>query len=321
MHGDPMAARVSDPRAFGKVAVLLGGWSAEREVSLKSGAAVLAALRRGGIDAHGIDVGADVLRVLASGGFDRAFIVLHGRGGEDGVIQGALETLGLPYTGSGVLGSAIGMDKLRSKQLWLGAGLPTPDYHLLRTEADLVTAERLGFPLMVKPSTEGSSIGATKVANAAELLAAWTDAVRFGPDVLAERWVQGREYTAAILGRQVLPLIRLETPRTFYDYEAKYQADSTRYHIPCGLDEAQERTLQDLSADAFAVLGCTGWGRVDFMIDEDDRPWLLEVNTVPGMTDHSLVPMAAKAAGLDFSALCWRILETSLDGRGGPDGD
>jgi D-alanine-D-alanine ligase len=319
MSSDWGKIRVEDPAAFGRVAVLFGGWSAEREVSLRSGAAVLAALRRSGVDAHGIDVGRDVLRVIAPGRFARAFVALHGRGGEDGVIQGALETAGVAYTGTGVLGSALGMDKLRSKLLWLGAGLPTPDFVLARNEADLAAVPRLGFPVMVKPATEGSSIGATRVTDTSALAKAWQEARRFDRNVLVERWIEGQEYTAAILGTRVLPLIRLETPRAFYDYAAKYQAQSTRYHIPCGLEVSRERPLQDLARQAFEGLGCSGWGRVDFMVERSGEPALLEVNTVPGMTDHSLVPMAARADGLDFDQLCWRILETSFDPQGAGD--
>jgi D-alanine-D-alanine ligase len=301
------------PSEFGKVAVLLGGRSAEREVSLKSGRAVLDALLRGGVDAHPVDPQADVLERLREGGFDRAFIVLHGRGGEDGVIQGALETIDLPYTGSGVLGSALGMDKYRCKLLWRGCDLPTADFTLLRSAADLAQAGALGYPLMIKPAREGSSIGMAKVDGPAELDAAWTEAARFDALVLAERWISGPEYTCAILGSEVLPLIRLETPRTFYDYEAKYQSDSTRYHCPCGLSAAEETRLQGLALEAFHAVGASGWGRVDMMVDRELGPQLLEVNTVPGMTDHSLVPMAARARGIGFDDLVWQILETTLD--------
>ncbi len=297
---------------FGRVAVLMGGDSAEREISLRSGAAVLAALQQRGVDAHGIDAGADVLRQLETGRFDRAFIILHGRGGEDGVIQGALERLGLPYTGSGVLGSALGMDKHRTKALWRGLGLPTPESVLIVDEAALESAGKLGYPLIVKPSREGSSIGMAKVEDAQQLRQAWESARRYDACVLAERWIVGREYTASILQRRALPLIRLETPHTFYDYEAKYNADTTRYHCPCGLPEAQEAELQALCLGAFEAVGAEGWGRVDLMLDEQQQPWLIEVNTVPGMTDHSLVPMSARVAGIDFDELVLRILATSL---------
>jgi D-alanine-D-alanine ligase len=298
---------------FGKVAVLLGGRAAEREISLKSGAAVLAALQRQGVDAHPIDPDARVLETLRSGGFERAFIILHGRGGEDGVIQGALETLGMPYTGSGVLGSALGMDKYRTKLAWEGRGLPTAASVLLDSDADLERAAALGFPLMVKPAHEGSSIGMAKVEDPAALAAAWAAARQYDSLVLAERWITGAEYTCAILGREALPMIRLETPNAFYDFEAKYRADSTRYHCPCGLPESEERRLQELALAAFDATGASGWGRVDLMVDGAGQPFLLEINTVPGMTDHSLVPMAARAAGLDFDQLVIRILETSLE--------
>ena len=307
----------TDPKRFGKVALLLGGEAAEREISLKSGAAVAAALRRAGVDVHEIDPGPDVLEVLRGGGFDRAFIILHGRGGEDGQIQGALSRIGLPYTGSGVLGSAIGMDKYRTKLLWAGAGIPTADFVLLRDEADLPAARALGFPLMIKPSQEGSSIGMAKVDDAAALADAWRAAARYDHTVLAERWLPGDEFTCAILqgptGAEALPLIRLETPNSFYDYEAKYFADTTRYHCPCGLPPEREQELQALCVRAFDAVGASGWGRVDFMLDAEGDAKLLEVNTVPGMTDHSLVPMAARAAGIDFDGLCLRILATSLD--------
>ncbi|ROR29687.1 D-alanine--D-alanine ligase [Inmirania thermothiophila] len=306
---------VRDAAAFGRVAVLLGGRSAERAVSLKSGAQVLAALRRRGVDAHPVDAAGDVVGALREGGFDRAFIALHGRGGEDGVIQGALEVLGIPYTGSGVLGSALSMDKLRCKQLWRGLGLPTPPWAVLPPAGDPRPAvQALGLPLMVKPALEGSSIGAAKVTRGEDLAAARDAAAPYGP-VIAERWIEGAEYTAAILGETVLPLIRLETPRTFYDYAAKYEADDTRYHCPCGLPATQERALAELALEAFRAVGASGWGRVDLMVDAAGAPWLLEVNTVPGMTDHSLVPMAARAAGIGFDELVWRILATSMEAR------
>jgi D-alanine-D-alanine ligase len=297
---------------MGKVAVLMGGPSAEREVSLKSGAAVLAALQRRGVDAHGIDAGRDVLTQLADGGFDRVFIALHGRFGEDGTIQGALEVLGLPYTGSGVLASALGMDKLRCKQIWSAAGIPTPAYEVLGPDADLAAvAARLGVPLMVKPNREGSSIGISKVERAADLADAVAEARRHDNEVLVEQFIAGAELTAAVLGERALPLIRLETPRAFYDYEAKYQSDSTRYICPCGLPAEQEAQLQQTALRAFGAVGCSGWGRVDFMLDEGGAPYFLEVNTVPGMTDHSLVPMAARQAGLGFDELVMRILSSA----------
>jgi len=299
-------------KKFGKVVVLMGGQSAEREVSLNSGQAVLDALVRKGVDAHGLDAGSDVLMQLDKGGYERAFIALHGRGGEDGVIQGALEVLGLPYTGSGVQGSALGMDKYRCKLLWRGLGLPTADFVLIGDEAGLDAAAELGFPLMIKPVHEGSSIGMARVDDRDALEAAWSEAAGYDREVMAERWITGSEYTVAILGEEALPMIRLETPHAFYDYEAKYQADSTQYLCPCGLEAGQEQEVQALALQAFRAVGAGGWGRVDLMQDEAGRFMLLEVNTVPGMTDHSLVPMAARARGMDFDELVWCILETSL---------
>ncbi len=304
---------VSEPAEFGKVAVLMGGWSAERAVSLVSGQAVLRALQARGVDAHGIDADRGILRVLADGGFDRVFVVLHGRGGEDGVIQGALEILGLPYTGSGVLASALGMDKLRTKRIWLGMGLPTPPCRLVGSAAELTeAAAELGLPLAVKPSREGSSIGISRVNDPAQFQSAWERAAACDSPVLVEPWIQGQEYTGGLLQGETLPLIRLETPREFYDYEAKYHADDTRYLCPCGLPEEREAELRRLVRRAFAAVDGYGWGRVDLMVDAGGQPWLLEVNTVPGMTDHSLVPLAARVAGLSFEELVWRILETSL---------
>ncbi|WP_301361766.1 D-alanine--D-alanine ligase [Stutzerimonas nitrititolerans] len=305
-----------DPRDFGRVAVLFGGKSAEREVSLKSGAAVLGALQAAGVDAFGIDVGDDFLQRLSTERIDRAFIVLHGRGGEDGSMQGLLECAGIPYTGSGILASALAMDKLRTKQVWLSLGLPTPRHAVLASEEDCeAAAKTLGFPLIVKPAHEGSSIGMAKVSELGELIAAWRDASAYDAQVLVEQWIQGPEFTIATLRGQVLPPIGLGTPHTFYDYDAKYLADDTQYRIPCGLDGAKEAELKSLSARACEAVGIQGWARVDVMQDADGAFWLLEVNTVPGMTDHSLVPMAANAAGLDFQQLVLAILDDSLAAR------
>lgn len=295
-----------------KVAVLMGGGSAEREVSLKSGALVLAALRARGVDAHAFDPAEKGIEALIAGHYERAFIALHGRFGEDGTLQGALEWLGLRYTGSGVLGSALAMDKLRAKRLWMAEGLPTPPFEVLDAKSDFhATARRLGLPLMVKPVNEGSSIGMSKVRAAGDLEEAYALAVNYDRAVIAEKFVEGTELTAGVLGDEALPLIKLETPRDFYDYQAKYVADDTRYLIPCGLPPARERAIQQLCLRAFHALGCSGWGRVDLMLDRAGNPWLLEVNTSPGMTDHSLVPMAARAAGMSYEDLCLRILEGS----------
>ncbi len=299
---------------FGKVAVLMGGWSAEREVSLDGGSAVLEALLRQGVDAVGIDAGMDVLDRLTNERIDRVFLLLHGRGGEDGVIQGALEILGIPYSGSGVAASALGMDKYRCKLMWNGLGLPTAKYRLIREASHLAAAEAIGFPLMIKPVHEGSSIGMARVDDAQQLRAAWEAAAAFDTEVMAERWIIGPEYTVAMLDGEALPTIRLETPHAFYDYDAKYRADSTRYHCPAGLTEEREHQIRKLACEAFQAVGAKGWGRVDLMVDEAaDEPYLLEVNTAPGMTSHSLVPMAARAAGMDFDQLVWRILELTLE--------
>jgi len=306
-----------DPRAFGRVAVLFGGKSAEREVSLKSGNAVLGALQAAGVDAFGIDVGDDFLARLNSEKIDRAFIVLHGRGGEDGSMQGLLECAGIPYTGSGILASALAMDKLRTKQVWHSLGLPTPRHAVLTSHADCeAAAAELSFPLIVKPAHEGSSIGMAKVESVEALIAAWQDAARYDSQVLVEQWIAGPEYTIAVLRGQVLPPIGLGTPHTFYDYDAKYLADDTQYRIPCGLSAEKEAELKELTARACEAVGTQGWARADVMQDANGQFWLLEVNTVPGMTDHSLVPMAARAAGLDFQQLVLAILADSVEARG-----
>jgi len=298
------------PREFGKVAVLMGGRSAERAVSLKSGSMVLAALKKKGVDARAFDPKERGIGALIQERFDRAFVILHGRYGEDGTVQGALELLGIPYTGSGVLASALAMDKWRTKLVWQACGIPTPRSELLARNSDMqAVATRLGLPLMVKPANEGSSIGMTKVKSARELPEAYALAANYDRVVIAEAFVEGVELTAGILGDKPLPLIKLETPREFYDYEAKYQANDTRYLIPCGLPPDAERIVQDEALFAFETLGCRGWGRVDVMLDRSGKPYFLEVNTLPGMTDHSLVPMAARHAGLSFEDLCLRILE------------
>ena len=295
---------------FGKVAVLMGGKSAERPVSLKSGAMILAALKKKGVDAHAFDPAERSLDSLVAQAFERVFIALHGRYGEDGTVQGALELLGIPYTGSGVLASALAMDKWRTKLLWHAAGVPTPRCELLSRDSDLAgVAGRLGLPLMVKPVNEGSSIGMSKVRDTAHFEEAYALAANYDSAVIAEQFIDGPELTVGILGGDALPVIRLETPRDFYDYEAKYHAADTRYLIPCGLPPEAENAIQREALRAFAVLGCRGWGRVDLMLDGTGRPQFLEVNTSPGMTDHSLVPMAARHTGLTFEDLCMRILE------------
>ena len=301
-----------DTAALGKVAVLFGGSSAERDISIMSGSAVLAALQEQGVDAHAFDPAERDLWELKRDGFDRAFIALHGRGGEDGTIQGALECLGIPYTGSGVMASAIGMDKWRTKMVWLSAGLPTPRYKLLHAGSDFrAVANELGLPLFVKPAREGSSVGATKVTRIEELEGAYEKAARCDPLVLAEQFISGRELTAPFLGDMALPLIRIEAPQGNYDYQNKYFTDDVKYHCPSGLDADLEQEIQDLVMRAARLIDCRGWGRVDLMLGEDGRPWLLEINTSPGMTSHSLVPMAARAVGIEFGELCLRILESA----------
>ena len=299
---------------FGKVAVLMGGWAAEREVSLNSGKAVLEGLLEKGIDAHGVDVDRDVLEVLKKENFDRVFNILHGRGGEDGELQGALEILQIPYTGCGVMASAISMDKLMTKRLWIGSGLPTPAFEILQADTDFEeVVEKLGLPVMVKPAQEGSSIGMSKVTEASQLRSAYEEAAKYDDVVFAEQWVTGKEFTVAILGDEVLPSIRLEADQEadFYDYAAKYITHKTQYYCPSGLSESDEATLKTLSKTAFKVLGGKGWGRVDVMQDNVGTFWLIEVNTVPGMTDTSLVPMAAKQQGMSFADLTVEILKTA----------
>ncbi len=304
---------INNPAEFGKVAVLMGGWAAEREISLKSGAGVYDALKRRGVDVMAVDVTANSIKTLPAKNIDRVFNVVHGRGGEDGVLQGVLEVLNIPYTGSGVMASALSMDKLRTKLCWRGMGLHTPKWIVLRGENDIdACVEFMTFPVIVKPAQEGSSLGMSRAESREQLRQALGAAAKFGCDVYAEQWVTGEEYTIAVLNGEALPVIRLQTPNVFYDYEAKYQADTTRYYCPCGLEEEDERLLKELAVRACDGLAVKGWARVDAFIDEARRTQLIEVNTVPGMTDHSLVPMAAKAAGCDFDELVWRILETSF---------
>ena len=293
---------------FGKVAVLMGGRSAERDISLDSGSRVLAALQRQGVDAQAFDPAEQPLSDLAA--FDRAFIALHGRYGEDGTIQGALELMGVPYTGSGVMASAVGMDKWRTKLIWRAAGLPMPNFIMLDENCDFEAAERhLGLPIFVKPACEGSSIGITRVSRVGQLQAAYREAAKHDTLVIAEQAISGGEYTVAVLGDEALPVVRIVPATEFYDYEAKYLRNDTQYLCPCGLPEAREREMRAQALAAFRILGCRGWGRVDFLMDERGAAYLLEINTSPGMTDHSLVPMAARAAGISYEQLVWRVLE------------
>ena len=300
------------PEDFGCVGVLMGGNSAERAISLKSGAAVYEALIALGVNVQAIDVCDDILESIKTYPIDRVFNVMHGRGGEDGILQGVLNVLGLPYTGSGVLASALAMDKLRTKLCWRGANLPTPNWHVLENEIDLdACADALGFPMIVKPALEGSSVGISKVTSRDELTKAYQVAMACGCEVYAEAWVHGKEYTVGILQGVALPVIHVTTPSGFYDYEAKYLSNTTQYHCPCGLSEDEESTLQTLALKSSHVLNVEGWARVDVFIDNQGQAQLIEINTVPGMTEHSLVPMAAKQAGIDFPTLVWKILETS----------
>lgn len=303
-----------DLAEYGRVAVVMGGVSAEREISLQSGEAVLSSLLRSGVDAVGIDTKNGIVELVVAENIDRVFIALHGRGGEDGLFQGALSCVGLPYTGSGVLGSALAMDKLRTKQIWSACRLPTPSYqHAYSLDELLTLSSELSFPIALKPINEGSSIGISKVMDSISIGPAWQAASKYDAAVLAEQWIEGSEYTVAVLNGKALPTIRLETDNIFYDYDAKYSSDETRYIYPCGLSTEAEQKLHSLALQSFSVLGCSGWGRVDFMIDRAGQPWLLEVNTVPGMTNHSLVPMAAQHAGLSFDQLVLAILDTSFE--------
>ncbi len=301
---------MTDVKELGKVAVLMGGSSAERDVSLMSGGAVLEALRARGVDAHRFDPSERDVMALRDEGFNRAFVILHGRGGEDGTLQGVLETLRIPYTGSGVMASAISMDKWRTKLVWLAAGLPTPRFRLLDAQTDWDDVARdLGLPIFVKPVHEGSSMGATKVTEVAQLKEAWALAARFDSLVIAEEFIEGQELTAPFLGDKPLPLVRIAAPDGKYDYQNKYFTDVVQYHCPCGLPAEREAELQAIVMRASAVLGCRGWGRADLMLTAEGRAYLLEMNTAPGMTSHSLVPMAARAAGIAFEDLCVEILK------------
>jgi D-alanine-D-alanine ligase len=311
---NPGLRNARTPKDFGKVAVLLGGDSSEREISLLTGNAVLAALKRRGVDAHGFDPQSTPIQGLTSDGFDRVWIALHGPGGEDGLMQGALEWLGVPYTGSGVLASALTMDKLKTKRVVVGAGYVAPEYAVLSSAADLPLAlERIGLPMMVKPASQGSSVGITKVKDAAQLPRAYAEASDVDPIVFAEAFITGEEFTVGVLQGRALPSIRIQPTTEFYDYQAKYFRDDTQYHCPSGLDAKAEADLQAAALAAFHVTDCYGWGRVDFMRDHaSGKFYFIEINTVPGMTDHSLVPMAARQAGIDFEELVWRVLETSF---------
>ncbi len=304
---------IEDAAEFGRVVVMYGGFSSEREVSLDTGAAVTAALQSRNIDAIGWDPAErDMIEFIAAD-FDRVWIALHGPGGEDGAVQGMLQWLNVPYTGSDILASSVAMDKVLSKHLFKTAGISTPDYVVIESSGDAkLAADEFGFPLVIKPAGQGSSVGMSKVFAADELQAAVDLALSFGAPALAERCIVGDESTVAILQGQALPSIRIETPRVFYDYRAKYESDNTCYFCPGTDDPALEQRFHDLAISAYDVLGCSGWGRVDFMTGNDGEPQVLEVNTIPGMTSHSLVPMAAKVAGIDFAELCWRILETSV---------
>jgi len=305
-----------NPGAFGKVAVLMGGISTERKISLKSGRAVLTSLLSSGIDATEVDAGYDLFEKMRIGDFDRAFIALHGQWGEDGVVQGGLEMMNIPYTGSGVLASALGMDKLRSKRLWNSVGIITPEFIELKSQGSFQDVQDwLAYPVVVKPSREGSSLGMSIVKKPENILAAWKLARGHDDCVFAERYIEGKEYTVSILGRETLPAICVETDAEFYDYDAKYLSGKTRYLCPAGLPGDAEKKLADIAIKAFDSVGCQGWGRVDFLLDKYGTPYVLEVNTVPGLTDHSLVPMSAKQAGINFNELMIKILESSYVDR------
>lgn len=313
-----MRKRVADPKAFGRVAVLMGGWSAERQVSLWSGQGVHEALLSKGVDATAIDADKAAILGLGGKGYDRAFNIMHGTGGEDGTVQAILDLHGLPYPGSGVLASALAMDKLRTKRIWKAEGLPTPDFMVLNSVEDArAAAVKFGYPFIIKPSADGSSVGVSKVKAADQVDQAFAEALGDGRRVIAEQFIAGGEYTCPMLDGEALPVIRIEPDGEFYDYHAKYISNDTKYHCPAGLDAAHEKQLQQICVRAFESVGCEDWGRVDFMMDAQGRPWLLEVNTLPGMTSHSLVPMAAKASGMSYADLCWALLEMTLGGAGG----
>jgi D-alanine-D-alanine ligase len=312
-----MRRRVKDPREFGRVAVLMGGWSAERQVSLWSGEAVLAALKKRNVDAHGIDATRDSILSLRAQGFERAFIILHGGAGEDGTVQAALELQGIPYTGSGVAGSAVKMNKVMSKRIWLAEKLPTAPFAVLASEADAKAAARkFRFPFVIKPTSEGSSVGVTIVKKPGEVAGAFRLAYGEGREVMAEKFVRGDEISVPVLDGRALPSVRIVPAGEFYDYHAKYIAEDTKYICP-GVTKAIEKKAGAIAMRAFELVGATGWGRVDFIVDKAGRPWLLELNTIPGMTSHSLVPKGAAAAGMSFDELCWAILETSFDREAG----
>ncbi|MDB2705331.1 D-alanine--D-alanine ligase [Pseudomonadota bacterium] len=309
-----MSTAVKLAAEFGRVAVLMGGRSAERNISLDSGQEVLNSLLEQGVDAHRIDVDINVSKHLRDGKFTRAFIILHGRGGEDGEIQGVLKSLDIPFTGSDITASVLSMNKLISKQVWIEHGLSTAKFVQVSANSNCNTViESVGLPLIIKPVNEGSSIGMTKVSSATELEQAIRLAIQFDTEVIAEQWIEGEEYTVAVLNNKLLPAIQLKTPHDFYDFEAKYQSDTTEYLCPCGLDKEAETECENLALKAFQALRMTGWGRIDFMRDKSGQFYLLEANSVPGMTTHSLVPMAAKQAGLSFDQLVWQILESSME--------
>lgn len=313
-----MSISVKMAAEFGRVAVLMGGLSAERAISLNSGQAVLNALLEQGVDAHRIDVDSNVSKHLRDGKFDRAFIVLHGRGGEDGEIQGVLKSLAIPFTGSDITASVLSMNKMISKQVWIQYGFPTAEFEQVTAESNgQAVIEHLGLPLIIKPVNEGSSIGMTKVTSSDELDEAIRVATQFDAEVIAEQWIEGDEYTVAVLDEQALPVIQLKTPHDFYDFEAKYESNTTEYLCPSNLDEAAESECQELALNAFTALRMSGWGRIDFMRDQSGQFYLLEANSVPGMTDHSLVPMAAKQAEINFEQLVWKILESSMEKTNG----